>query len=525
MDGIILFTCFQMKLRFSSSDSIYKIFSTLEKLLPWKRVDIVIEEGHPIFDNIWRGLQLKDLLNKKKISYNFVPQSGSQQKYFEEAGLQIKTQKKFEPWWQKWFKSKLAKSPSISLPPKGTYRFYIVLLLELLLVGFVLKFFIWMLNVSAYVYLKPSFEVKDYVYPFLFYQNNLDVDKFVASKDVIYMPYYTGKLQRKLDLSMPVEDVKYISQKAVGVLKIQNYTPISYPLRATTRFVTDDGLVFRSKHWVNIPGGTTANPWVAYVEVQADDYDENGHIIGVRGNIGTWTRLYIRNLKVSFADKKIIAYPTKPFKWGKTQKQWTITSWDIQNFKIAMLKKFEKDFPKIVRMQSRKYPDRIVLPARLATGKLVDLAITTPIGSDVGEVRGEGYFQIIYSFVKVKDFEAGVEKYLMQRPFEGLKMIKILTSDVQFLEIDDRSKNFDLPPKSILRIITNFKIVAGYDFDKDINLIKEELKSKILGKTKDEAIKIIRQHPQINWVWIKLSPPWYDKLPKLKSRIYFRQQK
>jgi len=78
-----------MKLRFSAQDSVYKIFSSLEKLLPGKTVYIFIEDGNPIFDNIWRGLQIKDLLESKKINYAFVPLTKSQQKYYQEAGLKI----------------------------------------------------------------------------------------------------------------------------------------------------------------------------------------------------------------------------------------------------------------------------------------------------------------------------------------------------------------------------------------------------------------------------------------------------
>ena len=515
-----------MKIKFSSGDSIYKIFSTIQKLLPWKKVFITIEEGNPIFDNIWRGLQLKEILQNNRVPYTFIAQSPTQKKYFEEAGLNYTFgESKSEGFLAK-LNKKLGerKIPTFNLPVKNKYRLYLIVGLEILLVFFVLKYFLGILNTAAYVYVRPSFEVKEYVYPFVFYKHNLNIDRYIADQDIIYMPYFTGSTQKRIELSLPVADVRYINRRAQWTIKILNYTPRQYPLRATTRFVTKDWIVFRTKHWVNIPPAQDWKPGVAYAEVIADEYDENGQIVGARGNIGTWEELYIKNLKVSFFDKKIVAYPTKPFQWWETQAQWTVTTWDIQNLRQAILQKFEKDFPKILRQIKAQQPGKILLPPELATGKLVSWQISTPVGSSGGKVAWAGVFEITYAYVNEEDFSTAVDKYFVQRPFEGLKMIKVLTWDIQFLQIIPWSQKFDLPPWSIFKIVTNFKVVAGYIFDTDINLLKEEIKSKIVGKDKQEAIKIIRSYPQVNSVWIKISPPWYDKLPQLKSRIYFRPQ-
>ncbi len=518
-----------MKLKFNSRDSVYKIFSSLEKLMPGKMVYIFIDEGNPIFDNIWRGLQIKELLDSKNIRYAFVPLSKTQQKYYQEAWLNIQQSSSTPSWWQKLGEILFvagSKQKELILSRKNKSA-YIILFVEILAIFFGVRYIWNILNTSATVVVKPAYEVKHYVYPFIYYDSNLNIDKLIPAEEKIYVPYYSWFFEYQLALSIPTQDIKYLSKQAEGVLKIYNYTPKSYPLRATTRFITKDGLIFRSKHWVNVPAGTAANPGIAYVEVRADEVDEKGNIIGARWNISTGEVLYIKNLGQSLFEKKIVAYPTKPFKWWETQKIGTVTTGDIVNLKKFIESKFQKDLKKIIKSHVRKNTDQIPLPVSLVNYKVKRWDIQTPVNSNQWEVRGVGVFEISYKYINSDDFRAAVDKYLLQRPSEVFKVIRISTSDVQFLDIQDWSEDFNLLPYEILRIFTDFKIIAGYDFKRDTNFVKEAIKEKIKGKTIKEAIDIIRKDfgDQIDSVWIKVSPPWYDQLPQLKSRIYFKEQR
>jgi hypothetical protein len=53
----------------------------------------------------------------------------------------------------------------------------------------------------------------------------------------------------------------------------------------------------------------------------------------------------------------------------------------------------------------------------------------------------------------------------------------------------------------------------------DINGFINEILTKVVGKTKVEAEKIILWYNEISMVVIKMNPLWYDILPNLKSRI------
>ncbi|MBU0626957.1 hypothetical protein KKG31_00125 [Patescibacteria group bacterium] len=62
-------------------------------------------------------------------------------------------------------------------------------------------------------------------------------------------------------------------------------------------------------------------------------------------------------------------------------------------------------------------------------------------------------------------------------------------------------------------------IIQGYDFTKDINGVLDSAKTRILGTEKDEAKEILLSFPEIASIKLKVRPPRYSSLPKLKSRI------
>jgi hypothetical protein len=54
-------------------------------------------------------------------------------------------------------------------------------------------------------------------------------------------------------------------------------------LKPQTRIITEDGIVFRTKEWVNIPGSRTVNGVTEIgsvdISVVADGNDESGRVI------------------------------------------------------------------------------------------------------------------------------------------------------------------------------------------------------------------------------------------------------
>lgn len=91
------------------------------------------------------------------------------------------------------------------------------------------------------------------------------------------------------------------AMNARGVITIYNELTVAQELRPQTRFVTTEGLVFRSLDWVKVPASQTLNGitemGVTEIEVVADSIDGSGKIVGTRGNVLAGTDFTIPGLK------------------------------------------------------------------------------------------------------------------------------------------------------------------------------------------------------------------------------------
>jgi len=93
-----------------------------------------------------------------------------------------------------------------------------------------------------------------------------------------------------MEYTFNVTSIDEMSTKnSYGTVEIYNELRQEQVFRPTTRFVTDNGIVFKTSEWIKVPptqtlsgitviGKTTAT-------LVADAYDTKGNIIGVRGNI------------------------------------------------------------------------------------------------------------------------------------------------------------------------------------------------------------------------------------------------
>ena len=73
-----------MKFFFSKTDSLYKIFKTLEKIPPQKAVQMFIDPEHPFFENQRWGKQMLDVIQKRNLNIVFSAEKEANRKYFEQ---------------------------------------------------------------------------------------------------------------------------------------------------------------------------------------------------------------------------------------------------------------------------------------------------------------------------------------------------------------------------------------------------------------------------------------------------------
>jgi hypothetical protein len=54
---------------------------------------------------------------------------------------------------------------------------------------------------------------------------------------------------------MNTTNIKYLQNPSIGEIKIFNKTEKEFALVPNTRFITDDGRLFQTTNWIEIPAG------------------------------------------------------------------------------------------------------------------------------------------------------------------------------------------------------------------------------------------------------------------------------
>jgi hypothetical protein len=104
--------------------------------------------------------------------------------------------------------------------------------------------------------------------------------------------------------------------------------------------------------------------------------------------------------------------------------------------------------------------------------------------------------------------------YLQERASDKVKILTLDKSSLVFfptIKKDSTNTAYIIP--------TKISAIESYDFEKDINGIKEQIKDMIVGKNKQQAKEDLALLPEIGSVSLQVRPPWYTNVTKLKSRI------
>jgi len=504
-----------MKVFFQKNDSLYKIFKTLEKIHTNKEVDIYIDPEHAFFDNERRWKQLKELIQEKNIDAYFITKNDRSKYFFQNLWLKIIHQEK----------SKILRMLNIIYLfffnfkrfhllayNRKNYIFYVVFWFEL---AFVLAIFYVLYSLilpSWNIYIKPSQQSESIIYNFRYYPRTDST--YIEDSRFLSIPIYSWSIQYKYELSISTANIKYLQNPSRGEAKIINKTEKKYSFVPETRLVTDDWRLFQTIVWNEIPAWSEKRPSETIVKIKAMDKDDNWVFMWSRWNIQAWTKLYIKNLNQSIYLQKVYAEIAQDITWWSISSQWTITNKDILILSWKLADYIDQHKKEIVS-QNFKINNGILIWFNDTISNLTkEIYIKNKTGEQSAIIQWYILSNIDFNYILRDDLVKWFSEYIAQRPSEKSKFITIDKNSLVFF--DNTKKEWD-----VVIIPTKIDIIQWYDFTKDINWIAEDIKSNIVSKSKEEAQKTILSYPEIAWVTIKIRPPRYNTLPKLKSRISF----
>lgn len=504
-----------MKFFFLKTDSLYKIFKTLEKIPPQKAVQIFIDPEHPFFENQRRGKQLKELITERNLNITFLAEKEKNREYFQQLDLQVYYEEE-KPI------IRILKTASLFLFDikkfhlhtynKQKYLFYMVFLLEVI-AGIAIIWFLFLLVLpSAKVTIKVAQHTEDIIYNFRYYP--FQEQAYLGAIKQLSIPYYTWSLDYNYQLAISTENIKHIINPSAGFVKIYNKTSNELNLLANTRFVTNEGLTFLSKTPITIPAGLKDNPSELRVKLYADETDEQGLIMGTRGNIPKDTKLTIKNIKDSFYLGQIRAETIEAFTGGSATSLWTISEKDKELLSEKIKNGVYADKLNIVNEEFKLTDAILLLFDPLIKTNFHSLAIDGKIGERATSLKGQANVSFDFYYLKRSDIVNAFSEYVKQRQSDTIQLISINPNTLIFIQDIKR-----VIENQVFVIPTKVTILQGYDFERDTKKIIPTIKNTIAGKSIEEARKIILEYPEISSAKIDLGFLQGEQIPNVKSRI------
>ncbi|MDR2190335.1 MAG: hypothetical protein LBP53_03995 [Candidatus Peribacteria bacterium] len=236
-----------MKFFFAKTDSLYKIFKTLEKIPSGRSVEVFIDPEHSLFENEWRGKQIKEILERKQIDATFTTKKSQNRAFFQSVGLQVNhiQQRNIEKAANIFYLFLFnIKKFHLHTYESKKYLLILIFFFEALLIGLILWLIISLILPSATISIQVAEDSETLIYNFRYYPHQ--ESGFVQTSRYLSIPYYTGSIDYQYNLVISTANIKHITNPSQGHIKIYNTKPQSYSLVATTRFITADGLIFRA---------------------------------------------------------------------------------------------------------------------------------------------------------------------------------------------------------------------------------------------------------------------------------------
>lgn len=512
-----------MKFFFSKTDSLYKIFKSLEKIPARRSVEIFIDPEHSLFDNEWRWQQIKEILDKNQIDATFSTKNKKNRDYLSSLWLKVNFEK------EKHIQKTLniiylflfnIKKFHLHTYESKKYLFAIIFWFEALVIIWILRFIISLLVPSASITIQPSENSETIIYNVRYYPQN--DPKLWSENRFLHIPYYTWQIEYKHELTISTANSKYITNPSYWQIKIYNKRAQEYSFIKDTQFITSDWLLFLANSDFNIPAGNEQTPSETIITVRAAEYDEGWNLIWVRWNIKFKTQMLIKKSEESFLTKDIRAESVENFHWRDTENSWTVTQQDIQQIREKItLQAYEKKMSVV----NENFPISwwMLLPFdTITTTRFNDIQTDKMDGQDSPTIKWTAYVTYTYAYVMRDDLYQIFMTYVKERPLESNSIVKINKDSIQFLK-DSNTMNTDEIKRSgnSLTIPTQIDVFQIYDFEKDPKQIISSIKDKIAWMSIEDARNYILSAYDEIWS-AKISVPLrYNSIPLIKSRIKF----
>jgi len=295
------------------------------------------------------------------------------------------------------------------------------------------------------------------------------------------------------------------SHKARGMITIYNeYSSANQPLVATTRFLSEDGKLFRLVNSIVVPGvtivGTESKPGAIEAEVVADE-------AGEEFNIGP-TKFSIPGFQGSGNEKyaKIYAKSFKVMAGGGTGEETvrTVTDADINSAKNQALSGINSKIKEKLKIESGD--GYVLLDESMNFGDPV-YKISNSAGDTTDNFTVDLKLDAKAIVFREADLKSVLESIIKKNMGEGKQVVE-----------GSITQEFGKAEADFTNAVLGIKIHVGAKIAPILEL--ETIKKGILGKNKSELEAYLKPYSDISKVEVEYWPSFiYGKIPQYDSRV------
>ena len=123
---------------------------------------------------------------------------------------------------------------------------------------------------SANIYIIPSYNSEEIMYNFRYYNNKMT---WGYDDKTISIPYYESSLDYSYAMNSTVKNIRYLQNPSRWEIKVYNTTNKVFAMKPNTKFITEDGMIYKSTSWVEVRAWSIQNPSEIIVSVEALEAD------------------------------------------------------------------------------------------------------------------------------------------------------------------------------------------------------------------------------------------------------------
>ncbi len=418
--------------------------------------------------------------------------------------------------WRQELKTRLQRIGLLSLP---TLRIYLLVGVSIVLFGFVV------------LKLLPSAEIR--VWPReepLTHTINVflsDSGALVTLPPKIHtLPLVPIKVTVHKSIAFSDISKQFIGTSAQLPMKVVNNSTELYGLKKGTRFTNQAGMVFLLDRAVTVAAGAQVT-----VPATAADTDIYREIIGDRGNVPQGLKWDIPGLPEGVRPL-VYGINTEAGKGGTTGYRTVLQQQDIDAAKKRLEQELLTAAKQLVEQERQRRnaenPEQNlqILSFQELTRVFYEHFVlpTDSLGQPITNITAEGDIQFkMFSYDSSALLELLKGEILTHVRDDKQILLDSLSKehmDVRVISYDD---NF-----TWIKLTVELTGTQEYILDPlsaNGALFGKRLRERVAGKVKDEALRIIRNMPEVDRVEIHLWPPWGNTLPSLPANISISPQK